>query len=72
MPPSAGIDGPRRDAAQGFGRLCGNALRSHADVFDNVLVDQLHYCVPLLVRQRIQALGLGPFKRVLDLGCGTG
>ncbi|PST21856.1 class I SAM-dependent methyltransferase [Mesorhizobium plurifarium] len=44
----------------------------HADVFDNVLVDQLHYCVPLLVRQRIQALGLGPFKRVLDLGCGTG
>ena len=44
----------------------------HADVFDNVLVEQLHYCVPLLVRQRIQALGLGPFKRVLDLGCGTG
>ncbi|WEX75999.1 class I SAM-dependent methyltransferase [Sinorhizobium numidicum] len=44
----------------------------HADVFDNVLVDQLAYCVPLLVRQRIQALKLGPFKRVLDLGCGTG
>ncbi|MCA1371243.1 class I SAM-dependent methyltransferase [Bradyrhizobium sp. BRP14] len=44
----------------------------HAEVFDNVLVDQLDYCVPLLVRQRIQALGLGPFKRVLDLGCGTG
>ena len=44
----------------------------HADVFDNVLVDQLHYCVPLLVRQRLQALGLGPFKRILDLGCGTG
>ncbi|ASY69153.1 3-demethylubiquinone-9 3-methyltransferase [Sinorhizobium fredii USDA 205] len=44
----------------------------HADVFDNVLVDQLGYCVPLLVRQRVQALDLGSFKRILDLGCGTG
>lgn len=44
----------------------------HAEVFENVLVDQLGYCVPLLVRQRFQALGLGPFRRVLDLGCGTG
>ena len=44
----------------------------HAEVFDDVLVDQLDYCVPLLVRQRLQALELGPFKRVLDLGCGTG
>ena len=44
----------------------------HAGVFDDVLVDQLDYCVPLLVRQRLQALQFGPFKRVLDLGCGTG
>jgi predicted TPR repeat methyltransferase len=44
----------------------------HAEVFDDVLVEQLGYCVPLLVRQRLQALGLGPFPRVLDLGCGTG
>lgn len=44
----------------------------HADVFEDVLVEQLEYHVPVLVRQKLQALGLGPFKRLLDLGCGTG
>ena len=44
----------------------------HAEAFESILVDQLEYCVPMLVRQRIQALGLGPFKKLLDLGCGTG
>lgn len=44
----------------------------HAEVFEDVLVEQLGYAVPVLVRQRLQALGLGPFKRMLDLGCGTG
>ena len=44
----------------------------HAEVFEDVLVDQLGYAVPALVRQRLQTLGLGPFKRMLDLGCGTG
>ena len=44
----------------------------HAEVFEDVLVEQLGYHVPMLVRQRLQALGFGPFKRLLDLGCGTG
>lgn len=44
----------------------------NAEVFDDVLVDQLGYCVPLLVRQKIQEMGVGPFERLLDLGCGTG
>jgi len=44
----------------------------HAEAFESILVDQLEYCVPLLVRERIQALTLGPFKKLLDLGCGTG
>ena len=44
----------------------------NAEVFDDVLVEQLGYCVPLLVRQHLQAMEAGPFARALDLGCGTG
>ena len=44
----------------------------HAEAFESILVDQLDYCVPLMVLERIQTLKLGPFKKLLDLGCGTG
>ena len=40
--------------------------------FDEMLVEQLGYSVPMLVRERIADLGLGPWRRMLDLGCGTG
>ena len=44
----------------------------NAACFDDMLVEQLGYAVPMLVRERVAALGLGPWKRMLDLGCGTG
>jgi predicted TPR repeat methyltransferase len=44
----------------------------HAESFEDILVEQLGYAVPVMVRQRLQALELGPFQRMLDLGCGTG
>jgi predicted TPR repeat methyltransferase len=44
----------------------------HAEDFEDILVDQLGYCVPMMVRQKLQELELGPFSSMLDLGCGTG
>ncbi|MEL7528695.1 MAG: methyltransferase, partial [Pseudomonadota bacterium] len=44
----------------------------HADVFDEILVDELGYCVPLLLRDLFDRLNLSSFGRLLDLGCGTG
>ncbi len=44
----------------------------HAEVFDEVLVDQLGYAVPLQLHQMLLEHAPGPHSRALDLGCGTG
>ena len=44
----------------------------HANVFDDILVEQLGYAVPLMVPDRLTALNHNRFSRMLDLGCGTG
>lgn len=43
-----------------------------AERFDEMLVEQLGYSVPMLLRQRLAEVAPGPYPRMLDLGCGTG
>ena len=48
----------------------------HAEAFEAILVDQLGYDVPNLIRTALDAMpalpGTPPYPRLLDLGCGTG
>lgn len=44
----------------------------HAEMFEEILVGRLSYEAPALLRARIDALAPGPYRRMLDLGCGTG
>ena len=39
--------------------------------FDEILVEQLGYAVPMMLRELLEARGIGPVGRLLDLGCGT-
>jgi predicted TPR repeat methyltransferase len=43
-----------------------------AERFDEMLVEELGYSVPMLLRQRLAEVAPGPYGRALDLGCGTG
>jgi predicted TPR repeat methyltransferase len=43
-----------------------------AEQFDDILVEQLGYHVPMMLRQRLGEVAPGPYGRTLDLGCGTG
>lgn len=44
----------------------------NAEAFDEMLVEQLGYHVPMLLREALRQRGLADFPRMLDLGCGTG
>ncbi len=44
----------------------------HADDFDDILVENLRYCVPMQLRGMLDVRGVDGLDRVLDLGCGTG
>lgn len=44
----------------------------HAERFDEMLVEQLGYSVPVQIRELLEHLAIAPAERLLDLGCGTG
>nr|WP_256478366.1 methyltransferase domain-containing protein [Notoacmeibacter sp. MSK16QG-6] len=44
----------------------------HASAFDDILVEQLGYTVPVLLAEALRKAAPGPYNRALDLGCGTG
>lgn len=44
----------------------------HAEAFEDILVGQLGYHVPLLLNEALKVHAPGPHARMLDLGCGTG
>ncbi len=44
----------------------------HAGDFEDILVGQLGYHVPLTLRTALGQHAPGPYMRLLDLGCGTG
>src|SRR6056297_416735 len=43
-----------------------------AERFDDILVEQLGYAVPLMLRDLLERHGVPRAGRLLDLGCGTG
>ena len=44
----------------------------HAEDFDDILTGSLGYAVPMQVATILNRDAPGPYKRMLDLGCGTG
>ncbi len=44
----------------------------HADDFDDILTGDLGYAVPMQVAEWLEENQPGPYKRLVDLGCGTG
>ncbi|MFS8181625.1 class I SAM-dependent DNA methyltransferase [Pseudovibrio denitrificans] len=44
----------------------------YADNFDQHLTKKLHYAVPEIIQEKISKFTEDQFKRLLDLGCGTG
>lgn len=66
---SLGLERPPTKAPDAY---VATLFDQHAVSFDDILTGQLAYAVPMQLAAYLSTHAPGPYKRMVDLGCGTG